>query len=262
MTHSAYILAAYLASAIVVGGLALWVIFDNRVQRRRLQQLEAEGVGRRSESAAERATGQGGASAQTERMMVGISKREPTRGGGKRLLAMLPVLAFFALAVLFYARLGAGDPSRIPSALINKPVPDFSLPLLEGVNSAVLDDEALGSGLHVVNVWASWCQPCRSEHPVLMELAKDERFQMAGLNYKDVAENARRFLGSLGNPYRRIGTDPKGRSSIDWGVYGVPETFIVKDGVIVYKFIGPLSETTVKSDFLPAIEKAISGQTE
>ena len=85
---------------------------------------------------------------------------------------------------------------------------------------------------------------------------------MAGLNYKDIDENARRFLGNLGNPYRRIGSDPKGRSGIDWGVYGVPETFIVKDGVIVYKFIGPLSEITVKSDFLPAIEKAISGQTE
>jgi cytochrome c biogenesis protein CcmG/thiol:disulfide interchange protein DsbE len=146
--------------------------------------------------------------------------------------------------------------------LINKPVPQFSLPQLGGIDGDGLSDEVLGSGLHVVNVWASWCQPCRAEHPVLMHLAKDDRFQLAGLNYKDIEENARRFLGNLGNPYRRIGADPKGRSAIDWGVYGVPETFIVKDGVIVYKFIGPLSEDTVKSDFLPALEKAISGQTE
>lgn len=189
----------------------------------------------------------------------------PARRG--RLAAMVPLLAFMVLSGLFAYRLhvvgkNPASVSQIPSALINKPVPQFSLPQLGGIDGDGLSDEVLGSGLHVVNVWASWCQPCRAEHPVLMQLAKDERFQLAGLNYKDIEENARRFLGNLGNPYQRIGADPKGRSAIDWGVYGVPETFIVKDGVIVYKFIGPLSEVTVKSDFLPAIEKAISGQTE
>jgi cytochrome c biogenesis protein CcmG/thiol:disulfide interchange protein DsbE len=192
---------------------------------------------------------------------------ETMPGPRRRFAAMVPLLAFLVLSGLFAYRLyivdkNPGSISQIPSALINKPVPEFDLPQLAGVAGDGLNDQLLGSGLHVVNIWASWCQPCRAEHPVLMELAKDERFQMAGLNYKDIDENARRFLGNLGNPYRRIGSDPKGRSGIDWGVYGVPETFIVKDGVIVYKFIGPLSEITVKSDFLPAIEKAISGQTE
>ncbi len=181
-----------------------------------------------------------------------------------RLAAMMPLMAFLALAGLFAYQLYAvgQNPdrnSRIPSALINKPVPEFNLPQLAGVPGNGLNDRLLSSGLHVVNVWASWCVPCRREHPVLMELAKDQRFQMAGLNYKDIDENARRFLGNLGNPYQRVGSDPDGRSGIDWGVYGVPETFIVKDGVIVYKFIGPLSETSVKSQFLPAIERAISG---
>jgi cytochrome c biogenesis protein CcmG/thiol:disulfide interchange protein DsbE len=180
---------------------------------------------------------------------------------------MVPLLAFIALAGLFAYGLyesdkNPGKGSQIPSALIDKPVPDFSLPPLQGIGGDGLNSEILGKGLHVVNVWASWCQPCRAEHPVLMELAGDERFELAGLNYKDVPENARRFLGNLGNPYERIGTDTRGRASIDWGVYGVPETFIVKNGTIVYKFIGPLSPETVKTDFLPAIEKALSGQPE
>lgn len=196
----------------------------------------------------------------------GDANLQETDGRRRRLAAMVPLLAFLALAGLFAYRLyyvgqHPGSVSRIPSALINKPVPDFSLPPLEGMGGEGLNSEILGSGLHVVNVWASWCQPCRAEHPVLMQLAGDDRFDLAGLNYKDVPENARRFLGNLGNPYERIGTDAEGRASIDWGVYGVPETFIVKDGTIVYKFIGPLSPESLERDFLPAIEKAISGNT-
>ncbi len=206
---------------------------------------------------------------------MSASSPDSAKGGGevvepggrrRRLAAIVPLLAFIALAGLFAYRLyyvgkNPGSVSRIPSALINKPVPDFSLPPLDSVGGDGLNSEILGKGLHVVNVWASWCQPCRAEHPVLMQLAKDERFDLAGLNYKDIPENARRFLGNLGNPYRRIGADTEGRASIDWGVYGVPETFIVKDGTIVYKFIGPLSPETVQSDFLPAIEKALSGKS-
>lgn len=189
------------------------------------------------------------------------------RGPVRRITVYLPLLAFVALAGLFAYRLyvigqNPDATSRIPSALINKPVPEFSLPPLAGLPGEGLNTSMLASGLHVVNIWASWCVPCRAEHPVLMELAKDERFEMSGINYKDVPENARRFIGNLGNPYDRIGADESGRSGIEWGVYGVPETFIVKDGVIVYKFIGPLSDRTVKTDFLPAIEKAISGNTE
>jgi cytochrome c biogenesis protein CcmG/thiol:disulfide interchange protein DsbE len=180
----------------------------------------------------------------------------------RRLWVLLPLVAFLALAALLYARLGAGDPSRIPSALINKPVPDFSLPpIIEGEGIG-LADEDFAEGVHVVNVWASWCGPCRLEHPILMRLAEDERFQVAGINYKDVPENARRFLGALGNPFARIGADRQGTTGIDWGVYGVPETFIVKDGVIVHKFVGPLSEEALTADFMPALEGALAGRSE
>jgi len=110
----------------------------------------------------------------------------------------------------------------------------------------------------LVNVFASWCAPCREEHPVLLALSQDKRFAMAGLNYKDQPENARRFLGDLGNPYQAIGVDPAGRTAIDWGVYGVPETFVIgKDGKIAYKHVGPLTPESAKALLLPQIEKAL-----
>ena len=175
----------------------------------------------------------------------------------RRLLVLLPLVAFLALAALFYVRLGSGDPSRIPSALLNKPVPDFSLPPIVEGQGAGLTDEALAEGVHVVNVWASWCGPCRLEHPILMRLATDPRFRVVGINYKDVPENATRFLGALGNPFEATAADRQGTTAIDWGVYGVPETFIVKDGIVVHKFIGPLTEEGLAGEFLPALEKAL-----
>ena len=175
----------------------------------------------------------------------------------RRLTLLIPLAVFLALAALFYFRLGAGDPSTIPSALLDKPVPDFSLPPIADQLGKGLSDEALAAGVHVVNVWASWCGPCRLEHPILMRLAGDKRFTLVGINYKDVPENATRFLGALGNPFGAIGADRQGTTGIDWGVYGVPETFIVKDGVIVHKFIGPLSEEALAADFLPSLEKAL-----
>ena len=195
--------------------------------------------------------------------MSGVGESAPsttgTRGITSRLWLFLPLLGFLALAALFFFRLGAGDPSRIPSALLNKPVPDFSLPpIVEGQGEG-LSDEALAEGVHVVNIWASWCGPCRLEHPILMRLAQDGRFGLVGVNYKDVPENAARFLGALGDPFGRVGADRQGATAIDWGVYGVPETFIVKDGVIVHKFVGPLSEPGLASDFGPALEKALAG---
>jgi cytochrome c biogenesis protein CcmG, thiol:disulfide interchange protein DsbE len=177
----------------------------------------------------------------------------------RRLWLLLPLLIFLALAALFYIRLGAGDPSRVPSALLNKPVPDFALPPIREGEGAGLTDEDLAEGVFVVNVWASWCGPCRLEHPILTRLAGDSRFRVIGINYKDVPENALRFLGTLGNPFAAVGVDRQGRTAIDWGVYGVPETFIVKDGVIVHKFIGPLSEDGLVTDFMPALEKALAG---
>jgi cytochrome c biogenesis protein CcmG/thiol:disulfide interchange protein DsbE len=168
---------------------------------------------------------------------------------------------FLALAALFYVRLGAGDTSRIPSALINKPVPSFDLPPIEEGRGEGLASADLSEGVHVVNVWASWCGPCREEHPILMRLAEDSRFELDGINYKDQAENALRFIGTLGDPFARVGADRNGTVGIDWGVYGVPETFIVKDGIIVHKFIGPLSEDGLESDFIPALEKALKEES-
>ena len=171
---------------------------------------------------------------------------------------LIPLVGFLALAGLFYFRLGAGDPSRIPSALINKPVPEFTLPPIEQGKGAGLSTADLATGVHVVNVWASWCVPCRAEHPLLMQLASDKRFTVVGINYKDVPENAQRFLGALGDPFAAIGADRDGKVGIDWGVYGVPETFVVKDGIILHKFIGPLSEDGLATDLMPAIEKALN----
>lgn len=165
-----------------------------------------------------------------------------------RLLYLLPALVFTALAVLFLARLYSGDPSKVPSALIGRPVPAFALEPLPGLARdgqpvpGLSSEDLKGGRVTVVNVWASWCAPCREEHPVLMELAKDPSIRLVGINYKDSPENARRFLGTLGNPFAAVGVDPNGRTAIDWGVYGVPETFVIgPDGTIRYKHIGPIT---------------------
>lgn len=179
-------------------------------------------------------------------------------------LVLLPVVIFAALAALFLFQLTSGsDPSQIPSALINKKVPETDLPPVEGLELdgkpmlGFATSDLIGK-VSVVNIFASWCGPCRAEHPLLEELAKVEGIQLIGVNYKDTPENARRFLGSLGNPYDRVGADRRGRVSIDWGVYGVPETFIVdREGLIRYKFIGPLSEESYTDKFLPELDKVL-----
>ncbi len=170
----------------------------------------------------------------------------------------LPLVLFAALAGLFYFRLGAGDPSRLPSALIGRPIPEFSLAPLAGVPTPGVSAGDLRRGtVSVVNVWASWCLPCRDEHPALIELARDRSIELVGFNYKDVPDNARRFLGQLGNPFTRIGVDQTGRTSIDWGVYGVPETFIVDgQGRIAFKHVGPITPEVLETRIRPAIERA------
>jgi cytochrome c biogenesis protein CcmG/thiol:disulfide interchange protein DsbE len=179
-------------------------------------------------------------------------------------LVYLPLVFFLALAALFYTQMKPGGSSRLPSPLIGKPIPQFTLPPLEGSNLAGFDDAQLRKGgVTLVNVFASWCAPCRDEHPVLIELSKHDVItkkgvRLAGLAYKDEPSQSLRFLRELGNPYQLIGVDRSGRIGIDWGVYGVPETFVVKgDGTLAYKFIGPLSQKDLQEVLIPQIEKAL-----
>lgn len=178
----------------------------------------------------------------------------------RKWLTLLPLLLFMALAGVFLAQLLSGrDTSVVPSALIGQPAPQTPLSPLEGTGLPGFEASQFEGKLTLVNVWASWCGPCRQEHPFLMQLAQDERIEIAGLNYKDRPENARRFLGELGNPYSAIGVDDSGRAAIEWGVYGVPETFLVgPDGRILYKHVGPFTAAIVTSRLLPEIEKALA----
>ncbi|MGA9299036.1 MAG: DsbE family thiol:disulfide interchange protein, partial [Bradyrhizobium sp.] len=179
----------------------------------------------------------------------------------QRWLMALPLVVFAALAAIFWFALGDGDPSRIPSALIGHPAPQTSLPPLDGLASngapiPGLDPTVFKGKVSLVNVWASWCVPCRDEAPLLTELGRDSRLQLVGINYKDSTENARRFLGRYGNPFRIVGVDANGRASIEWGVYGVPETFIVgREGTIVYKLVGPVTPDNINTVLRAEIDK-------
>jgi cytochrome c biogenesis protein CcmG/thiol:disulfide interchange protein DsbE len=173
-------------------------------------------------------------------------------------LTLVPAAVFLLLALLFLVGLKSRDPSVVPSALIGKPVPEFALPPLEGLGLPGFNSAELRSGkVTLVNVWASWCGPCRIEHPVLMELAKRPDLRLVGINYKDEPQNGVRFLRSLGVPYQAVGMDRSGRTSIDWGVYGVPETFVVdRQGIIRFKWVGPISEATARAKLEEAIRAA------
>jgi len=181
----------------------------------------------------------------------------------RRWLVMLPLVGFGVIAALFLLRLYGGDPSRIPSALIGRPAPQTALPALEGLTrdgAAVpgLDPSMFKGKVSLVNVWASWCVPCHDEAPLLTELGKDPQLQLIGINYKDVPENARRFLGRYGNPFASVGVDGNGRASIEWGVYGVPETFVIgRTGNIVYKLVGPITPDNIERVLKVEIEKAM-----
>jgi cytochrome c biogenesis protein CcmG, thiol:disulfide interchange protein DsbE len=182
----------------------------------------------------------------------------------RHVFILLPLLLFLALAALFFFRLGSGDPSRVPSALIGQPAPATNLPPLEGLARDGAPVPGLGNDtfkgkVTLVNVWASWCVPCHDEIPFLAQLAKDRRIQLVGINYKDQADNARRFVNRYGNPYAANGVDANGRMAIDWGVYGVPETFVVgRDGRIAYKLIGPINAQSLAQQLEPAITEAIA----
>ncbi len=175
------------------------------------------------------------------------------------LLAVLPLVLLVGLVAVFALNMNR-DPSLVRSVLINKPAPAFALPAVAGTGVEGFDTASLKGEVTVVNVFASWCIPCREEHPLLERLKAETGVRIFGINQKDAPENAVAFLTELGNPYQRIGGDSDNRVSIDWGVYGVPETFVVNaEGVITFKHVGPISPDSLEKEVIPAIEKARGG---
>jgi cytochrome c biogenesis protein CcmG/thiol:disulfide interchange protein DsbE len=189
---------------------------------------------------------------------------ETTRMTRRNILVLvLPLVVFLGLAVLFYVGLLEGDPSRLPSALIGRPAPHTVLPPLAGVTHdgkpvPGLNSDSFKNNVTLVNVWASWCVPCHDEVPFLALLGKDKRIRLVSINYKDTEKDARRFLNRYGNPFAATGRDASGRTSIDWGVYGVPETYLIgRDGRVAYKLVGPITADNLVSTLEPKIKKAL-----
>lgn len=170
-----------------------------------------------------------------------------------------PFILFVVLVVIMFSHMETTNPDTanlVPNALAGKPAPETILPVL-GQNGEFNPKDFAGR-VTLVNFWGSWCPPCRDEHPTLLEISNDKRFDLVGINYKDKRENAVRFLENFGNPFKLIGFDPNGRAAIDWGVYGPPETFLLdKKGTIIYKHIGPLTPQIYEQEALPQIEKAL-----
>lgn len=190
---------------------------------------------------------------------------EPKRSSTHYLLAALPLIVFLSLAAIFYKQLSSGvDPSKLPSVLIGKPAP--SLPtapltglIVDGKQFPTPTPQVEKGKVTVVNVWASWCVPCRAEHPIITRMKEERDITLIGINYKDKNPNALKFINTLGNPFDSIGIDPNGATSIDWGVYGIPETFIVgKDGLIAYKHVGPINEALLLGKIYPAIDAELA----
>jgi cytochrome c biogenesis protein CcmG, thiol:disulfide interchange protein DsbE len=195
-------------------------------------------------------------------MTVSASPEETPGKAKTKATLLLPLILVAILIAFLFVALRSGEPSRLPSALIGKPVPDFALPSVPNVlgdNGPVpgLSSAAFKTGkVSILNVWASWCAPCMAEHPQLIELAQ-QGIPIYSINYKDKPEAARRFLASHGNPFRAIGADESGFTAIDFGVYGVPETYVVTaDGKIAYRHVGPLSEEAIKEKILPLLQPA------
>ncbi|HZO45872.1 MAG TPA: DsbE family thiol:disulfide interchange protein [Xanthobacteraceae bacterium] len=199
--------------------------------------------------------------------MSSTETTDATAARRRKLFAYVPLAIFLGLAFLFLLRLGAGDISRVPSALIGRPVPQTVLAPLPGLDRdgkpvPGINPADFTGAVTVLNVWASWCIPCHTEAPLLLKLAADKRIRVVGINQADQPDNARRFLGRHGNPFVAVGIDPNRRASIEWGVYGVPETFVVgRDGRIAYKLIGEVTERNLETTLKPQIEKALAAAT-
>jgi cytochrome c biogenesis protein CcmG/thiol:disulfide interchange protein DsbE len=174
----------------------------------------------------------------------------------QRLIYILPIVLFLALSGYFGLALRPGyDPQTLPSAMIDKPAPDFDLAALKG--DGKFAGEALKGHVVVINFFASWCVPCRIEHPLLMRLAAEEKIPLYGIAYKDKPADTARLLSQTGDPsYRSIGVDADGRVGIDFGVYGVPETYVIdKSGHIRKRFVGPLTAAVVNRELLPLVKE-------
>lgn len=193
------------------------------------------------------------------------SAGDSAAAGGRRRggWAMAPVLIFIVMAALFGFALTSGDPSKLPSALIGRPVPQTEFAALEDLRDGGQPVPGFGAAdlakgkVSVVNFWASWCGPCVEEHPLLIELKSKAGIDIYGVNYKDAPEAGRRFIGRFGNPFTAVGTDRNGRGAIEWGVYGMPETFVINGrGEIAYKHVGPISKESLETKLLPAIAAA------
>lgn len=168
--------------------------------------------------------------------------------------ALLPLLAFIVLVVFLAIGL-TKDPRKLPSPFIGKAAPAFSLPLLHQLDKTFAPKSLLGK-VWVLNVWASWCVSCRAEHPVLNELVKTNKINLIGLNYKDDVADARRWLSNYGDPYQLSISDVEGLVGIDWGVYGVPETFVMdKKGIVRLKHTGPVTRKDVKDKIIPLLKQ-------
>ena len=172
----------------------------------------------------------------------------------KTLRFIIPLVVFVVLVGFLAVGLKL-DPRAVPSPLINKPAPAFALPRLDDAAKTLRRDDLLGKAW-VLNVWASWCGPCRDEHPQVLALARGNYAPIVGLNYKDAQADARGWLQQLGDPYTVSLSDSDGRTGIDWGVYGVPETFVIdKQGVIRFKHVGPLTAAVVQTRIVPLLKE-------
>ncbi|MDE2447248.1 MAG: DsbE family thiol:disulfide interchange protein [Alphaproteobacteria bacterium] len=194
----------------------------------------------------------------TEHMSVDPSAHPGSSASRRRLLLALPALGFAGLAGVFALGLRS-DPKLIPSPLIGLKVPKFDLPPVKGKTLGLSSTNLLGE-VSLVNVFASWCVACRAEHPIFMRLSQDKSVPLHGINYKDAPDDAAKWLDTMGDPYTRTGADLDGRVAIDWGVYGVPETFVVgADGTIAYKHIGAVTGEVMSNTLLPLVERLRKG---
>jgi len=173
-----------------------------------------------------------------------------------RWLLFVPVGIMFALGITFWVGMMRDDPTGLPSTMIGLSAPDLVLEPLEGpaLERAMLDGDTAAGGLKLVNFWASWCAPCRVEHPNLIKLA-EAGLPIYGINFKDDPAKARAFLAELGNPYAAIGADTKGTNGFEWGVYGVPETYLIDaEGTVLARVAGPVTTSTYTRDLAPVLE--------